>query len=61
MKNKETFRIYGQYRGRTELIDEFETEKEAQRCLSEYRMAYGPGWLLWIVDPLSIKLMALMD
>lgn len=51
MKNKETFRIYGQYRGRTELIDEFETEKEAQRCLSEYRMAYGPGWLLWIVDP----------
>lgn len=61
MENKETFRIYGQYQGRAELIDEFETEKEARRCLSEYRMAYGPGWLLWIVDPLSIKLMALMD
>ena len=40
--------IWFKYPGQApEKIDEFETVKEAQRMLVEYRMAYGPGSILW--------------
>ena len=42
------FKIMGTYRGNTELVDEFETRKEAEICLGEYRLAFGLGWSLWI-------------
>jgi len=42
------FRIFGRYAGQTEEIDSFDTQDEAERMLSEYRMAYGSGWSLWI-------------
>ena len=29
-----------------EIIDEFTDKAEARRCLSEYRMAFGPGWTI---------------
>jgi hypothetical protein len=41
------FRIYGRYRGRTEEIDEAHTEREAERLVSEYRMAFGADWSVW--------------
>ena len=41
--------IRGKYPGCAwEDIDEFETYKEAEKMLAEYRMAYGPEWLLMI-------------
>jgi len=30
-----------------EEIDTAATRKEAQTLVSEYRMAYGPGWTIW--------------
>lgn len=42
------FKIIGKYRGRTEVIDEAETKKEARYLLAEYRMAFGEGWVLWV-------------
>ena len=43
------FKIYGKYPGEPwEIIDEFDTREEAQAMLSEYRMAYGSEWKLWI-------------
>jgi hypothetical protein len=43
------FVIMGCYNGRTEEIDTADTEREAHFLLCEYRMAYGPGWQLWIL------------
>jgi hypothetical protein len=44
------FKIKGKYlRYASEVIDEFDTLAEAEKMLSEYRMAYGAGWSLWIV------------
>lgn len=40
--------IMGTYRGRTEKIDQFCTRREAEYCLGEYRLAFGPEWKLWI-------------
>lgn len=41
--------IRGKYTGCSwEDIDEFDTKEEAERMLSEYRMAYGSGWLFAI-------------
>lgn len=43
------FKIYGKYQGEPrEIVDEFDTREEAIEMLSEYRMAYGPEWKLWI-------------
>ena len=32
-----------------EEVDSFDTEKEANKMLAEYRMAFGSGWLLKVV------------
>lgn len=41
--------IIGKYRtGMAELVDEFDSKDEAEQMLAEYRMAYGPDWLLYI-------------
>lgn len=43
------YKIYGKYPGEPrEIIDEFDTKQEAREMLSEYRMAYGYEWKLWI-------------
>ena len=39
------YKIRGKYPGLPwEDIDEFDTREEALLMLSEYRIAYGPGW-----------------
>jgi hypothetical protein len=43
----------GRYRGRAEELDTAETEHEAQRLASEYRMAFGAGWTVWAVWVMS--------
>lgn len=42
------YKVMGKYRGRTEVLDEFETQHEAEKMASEYRMAYGSSWLIWV-------------
>ena len=42
------YKIIGKYCGEAEEIDEFETREEAMQMLTEYRMAYGSEWKLWI-------------
>ncbi len=43
--------IYGKYQGsHAEYIDEFNELNESNRMLNEYRMAFGAGWTLWIVE-----------
>jgi hypothetical protein len=44
------FIIMGTYQGKTEEIDEFDTRAEAEQMLSEYRMAFGADWALWVID-----------
>ena len=42
------YKLYGKFRGNTELIeDEVETEKEVQKLLIEYLIAFGPIWEIW--------------
>jgi hypothetical protein len=40
--------INGVYEGNRETIDEFPTRKEARKMLAEYRLSYGPDWVLWM-------------
>jgi len=42
------FYIMGRYRGKTEELDSTESNAEAKRLLSEYIMAFGAGWIIWI-------------
>jgi hypothetical protein len=44
------FVIIGVYRGKREDIDEFETEREAIAARSEYAMAFGPNWTIYIEE-----------
>ena len=45
-----TYVILGRYNGQTEEVDSFDEKGEAERCLGEYRMAYGAGWSLWLEE-----------
>lgn len=48
--NGMTYYIYGKYQNLPkEIIDEAETEEEANYLLGEYRLAFGSNFLLWIV------------
>lgn len=42
------FKIFGIYEGHGEVVDEFDTEEEAEKMLKEYKMAFGSGWYLYI-------------
>ena len=42
------YKIVGRCQGEKEEIDEFETIKEAKEMLTEYRIAFGQGWMLWV-------------
>lgn len=43
------FRILGKYRcGGIEEIDTAENLKEASLLLTEYKLAFGRDWILWI-------------
>ena len=47
--DKKEYIIMGSYQGKTEEIDNFETLKEAEKMLVEYKLAYGKDWSLWIL------------
>ena len=38
--------IMGTYRGVTEEVDSFDTRQEAEAMVLEYRLAFGPEWVL---------------
>ena len=40
-------KIWGKYQGKTEVIDEADTQEEAQNMAGEYRMAFGADWTIW--------------
>ena len=42
------YRIIGKYQGKSEVLDETETMKEAIYLKQEYLMAFGPGWIISI-------------
>jgi hypothetical protein len=42
------FKIIGVYRGEKEVLDSFETRDEAEAMLTEYRLAYGSSWHIYI-------------
>jgi len=44
------YRIMGKYRNRSEEIDCTDTEKEANYLVSEYQMAYGSDWVVWVEE-----------
>lgn len=45
------YKVIGKYgKQQAEEIDEFETREEAMQMLTEYRMAYGAGWRIWIEE-----------
>lgn len=45
------FKIMGCYMGITSVVDEFNTLKETQKMLLEYRITFGRNWSLWIQHP----------
>jgi len=43
--------ILGRYKNLpVERIDEFDTKREAEKMLAEYRMAFGPDFRLWLEE-----------
>lgn len=42
--------------GLVEVIDTFETRKEALTALQEYRLAFGVAYSLWVIDPRGDRL-----
>lgn len=42
------YNIMGSYQGQKEIVDTFSTMKEAKEMLTEYVLAFGVGWRLWI-------------
>jgi len=42
--------IMGKYNHRVEEIDTAESRKEARFLLSEYRLAFGMNWELWVKE-----------
>jgi len=43
-----SYKIMGEYRRKTEEIDEVDTKKEADYLAREYRIAYGGDWRIWV-------------
>ena len=44
------YKLIGRYEDKpSEVIDEFDTMREARRMLAEYACAFGDGWSLWIL------------
>jgi hypothetical protein len=39
--------IWGKYQNTKELLDTADSEKEAEAMVTEYRMAFGPTWVVW--------------
>tara|TARA_Y100000310_G_scaffold155094_1_gene154582 strand:- start:94 stop:291 length:198 start_codon:yes stop_codon:yes gene_type:complete len=48
-KDDKMYKIMGTYRGNSEELDEADTLDEANYLLTEYRVAFGPDWLIEIV------------
>lgn len=45
-----SYKIMGEYRRKTEEIDEVDTKKEADSLAREYRIAYGEDWRIWVEE-----------
>ena len=41
------FRVMGARSGRTDELDQFETQREASAMRLEYMQAFGPTWTIW--------------
>jgi len=46
---KNVYEIKGKYKNSSvEVIDETDTEQDANYLLNEYQIAFGSDWLIWI-------------
>lgn len=45
------WKIIGTYQGRREVVDTADTLREAAYLLREYRVAFGPEWVIKIRRP----------
>lgn len=41
------YNIVGEYRGNQEILDEAETDYDAEYLVAEYSMAFGSEWAIW--------------
>jgi hypothetical protein len=48
------FKIIASSRYGREIVDEAETEREAERLAAEYRMAFGPGFSISVRKPFGV-------
>lgn len=44
---EKVLKIYGEYKGKTEELDEAYNKKQAEELAREYRIAFGPDWRIW--------------
>jgi len=44
------FLVVGMYRGRSEVVDETDNEKDAEYLRAEYALAFGRDWSISIVE-----------
>ncbi len=42
------YKILGTYKGTTEVVDQTNTQEDAEYMLQEYSLAFGPDWTLRI-------------
>lgn len=49
------YNIVGEHKGEKEVIDTSEQLSQANYMLTEYRMAFGPEWTLWIEKENNIQ------
>ena len=39
--------IWGKYEGKKEIIDQADNKEEADYLVQEYKLAFGPDWIIW--------------
>lgn len=44
------FKIFGEYKGKQELLDETDSFVEAEYLVEEYKLAFGDRWAIWMRD-----------
>jgi len=50
MISRIVYKIVGTCKGKSEVIDEAENKANAQYLVQEYHMAFGPDWIISIVE-----------
>lgn len=49
-KTNKMYKIMGEYRGKTEELEETANRRHAEELAREFRVTYGEDWRVWIED-----------